>query len=57
MPRAYGKFEKKENGTISVRCTIPKEMADDAIQLQKMGYTPLDWMRIGIRTTKKAELI
>lgn len=55
MARAYGHLEKNANGSLTVRGTIPPVMADDAIRLFEMGYTPADWLRTGIREMKRAE--
>lgn len=55
MARTYGQMKKNKNGSITVRSTIPAGLADDAIKLQEMGFTPFDWIRIGIRTVKREE--
>lgn len=55
MSRPCKGLKKNENGSITIHGTIPPALADDAIRLFEEGYTPADWLRVGIRETKRAE--
>lgn len=57
MSRPFKGLKKNENGSITIHGTIPPALADDAIRLFEEGYTPADWLRVGIRETKRAEMV
>lgn len=57
MGRKCKKLIKNESGSIFIRTTIPAELADFAYESQKRGYTPNDWIRIGIRATLKGDAL
>jgi len=55
VARTYGQLKKNQNGSLTVHGTIPPVLADDALRLFEMGYTPVDWLRAGIREMKRSE--
>jgi hypothetical protein len=55
MSRPYKQMKKNKNGSITIHGTIPPVLAEDAIRLFEMGYTPVDWLRTGIREMKRTE--